>query len=214
MASACTTSSAIALAAQHSELNSCGSSSRSNTSACEPAVARAESPHTLRRNPFRGSSCTQLLLSRFGSRCCHNRGPTQRGLSRIGAFSGALFAGARAQYGSIYVERHEPHVSTWGGACAIEEDHKMRLQGGPLHVGWRCRARAPRLCACNPLRRGRRCACNLSLVMIPLLYHPVFSRSVAALVAVFTRSPSVGSTSAPLRVNTATKAATDLKDCD
>ena len=45
VASAIITSSAIALAALHSTLNSCGSSPRS--CACEPAVARAESPHAL-----------------------------------------------------------------------------------------------------------------------------------------------------------------------
>eukprot|EP00964_Phaeocystis_antarctica_P095335 scaffold61810_cov69-Phaeocystis_antarctica.AAC.1 len=46
VASAITTSSAIALAELHSALNSCGSSSRS--CACEAAVARAsESPHAL-----------------------------------------------------------------------------------------------------------------------------------------------------------------------
>eukprot|EP00964_Phaeocystis_antarctica_P070851 scaffold43157_cov51-Phaeocystis_antarctica.AAC.2 len=45
VASAIITSSAIALAALHSALNSCGSSSRS--CACEAAVARAESPHAL-----------------------------------------------------------------------------------------------------------------------------------------------------------------------
>ena len=44
----------------------------------------------------------------------------------------------------------------------------MRLQGGPLHVGWRCAAREHHplehlVYECvqpSPKRRGRRCACN------------------------------------------------------
>ena len=82
------------------------------------------------------------------------------------------------------------HVSTCVGACAIEEEHKMRLQGGPPRRV--ALPRAPRLCACNPLEGrggGRRCACNSLSPMppqrrgtvalsnnsrSPLLYHPTF----------------------------------------
>ena len=47
------------------------------------------------------------------------------------------------------------HVSTCVGACAIEEEHKMRLQGGPPRRV--ALPRAPRLCACNPLEGPSMC---------------------------------------------------------
>ena len=64
----------------------------------------------------------------------------------------------------------------------------MRLQGGPLHVGWLCREHLVYVRA--TLQRGRRCACTslspipplkeLHTVSSPLLYHPTFevSRSI------------------------------------
>ena len=57
----------------------------------------------------------------------------------------------------------------------------MRLQCGPLHVGWRGRERLVYVRA--TFRRGRRCACNSQHNttakerhgVITLLYHPTFS---------------------------------------
>ena len=82
-----------------------------------------------------------------------------------------------------------------GGACAIEEQHKMRLQGGPLHVGWRCREHLVYVRA--TLRRGRRCARNsqsktgrYSNVVHPFCITLLLEFEVCRSIEVYSGSPS------------------------
>eukprot|EP00964_Phaeocystis_antarctica_P062298 scaffold37310_cov54-Phaeocystis_antarctica.AAC.2 len=142
----------IAFAAAHSELNSCGSSSRS--CACEPAVARAESPHAL--SALRSSFFCSVPAP---APCCF-AGGVAAGVGRVGGTGRRVL---QYNWSGLLAERLLARP-----AGAIRTFHAHRRTFPPAPHERLCRDRGPRahrrhrpdrkldvLPSAEPLEKGR-----------------------------------------------------------